>query len=174
MWYFGFGSNLDAEDLARWCEARGFDGARIRFVERAWLPEHELAFHYHSKSRRGGALDVRPRVGAAVPGALFEVNEDGWRALDHKEGAGVTYARREVVTLDARGEERPAVTYQVRPDYVRDHHVPPTDEYRATVTRGLRALDHPTTHLESASSGRFSSGVSWSRSTPRPRPDGRD
>lgn len=150
MLYFGFGSNLDRRDLSRWLAEKGHHRARLTPRGPAWLPDHELAFHYHSRPRGGGAADVRERVGAAVPGALFECDEAAWAALDHKEGGGRTYERRRVVVLDAQGEEQVATTYRVTDAYRQDRHVPPTPEYVAIVERGLRALGHPIAHLESA------------------------
>ncbi len=66
MLVFSYGSNLHIPDLNRYAEDKGLPAPRLHFVGRAWLPDHRLAFGYHSASRGGGALDLVPEVGFAV------------------------------------------------------------------------------------------------------------
>jgi len=107
---------------------------------RAYLPDHEPAFHYHSPVRRGGALDVRPARGRVAPGVLFEVNDAALRALDEKEGVSLgRYARVPVTVLDERGAAHSAITYRVRDEWLSARHEPPTEEYAEIVRRGLRS-----------------------------------
>jgi gamma-glutamylcyclotransferase (GGCT)/AIG2-like uncharacterized protein YtfP len=151
--YFGYGSNLHRTDFERWCRERGHCHDGVRVVGPAWLPDAEPVFHYRSKARRGGALNIRPRRGSAVPGLLFEVDEAGWRALDAKEGRPRFYERVERLVLTADGEERTAITYEVVEDHRRDEHVPPTDEYARVVREGLAAHGLPQHHIEAAALG---------------------
>jgi len=145
--YFGYGSNLHLADLARWLGERGFRHEGVRRVGPAWLPDHEPVFHYHAWSRDGGALSVRPRVGAATPGALFDVDDHGWAALDLKEGD--KYERREVVIL-VDGEEVTATTYVGSAPHVEPRHVPPQPHYIGLVREGLADLGLPTHQAEAA------------------------
>lgn len=135
--YFGYGSNLNLGDLARWCREKDVAPPRLRVVGPAWLPDHELVFHYRSKARSGGALDVRARRGAAVEGMIFETDERGARVLDRKEGAPSYYERTERVALTADGREVSVTTYVVTDAHRQDRHVPPTDEYVRVVREGL-------------------------------------
>jgi gamma-glutamylcyclotransferase (GGCT)/AIG2-like uncharacterized protein YtfP len=151
--YFGYGSNLHRTDFERWCRARGHCHDGVRVVGPAWLPDAEPVFHYRSKARNGGALNVRPRRGSAVPGLLFEVDEAGWRALDAKEGRPRYYERVEALVLDRDGEERRAFTYEVVEDHRRDEHVPPTAEYARLVREGLAAHGLPHHHVGAAARG---------------------
>ena len=150
MRYFGYGSNLNTADLRRWCRERGCEGAEIRELGPAWLPDHEPVFHYLSVARDGGALSVRPRLGAATPGALFEVDDAGWRALDRKEGA--KYARVEVVALRG-GEEVRATTYVVAEAHRRSSLVAPRAEYLALVTEALEARGFSSEQVRDAARG---------------------
>jgi gamma-glutamylcyclotransferase (GGCT)/AIG2-like uncharacterized protein YtfP len=135
--YFAYGSNLDSADLRRWCGEKGLPYPLGQAICRAYLPERELAFTYYSQTREGGALDLRERPGQLVPGVLFEVNEDGWRVLDRKEGLGTNYRRENIHVLDEDGRTLPAVTYVVRPTR-RVPHAPPRPEYLDTVRTGMR------------------------------------
>jgi len=138
--YFAYGSNLDHENWALWCEKKGYDVASIEPLGPAWLPDHELIFHYKSRLRNGGALDVRPRHGTTIPGALFRVHD--WEGLDAKEGVSGGYYRRTSVTaLTDDGQAHSATTYCVCEERVRDF-VAPGPEYRQMVTRGLSRFGH--------------------------------
>jgi gamma-glutamylcyclotransferase (GGCT)/AIG2-like uncharacterized protein YtfP len=161
MRYFGYGSNLDGEDLATWAAARGHDVAGMRPLGPAFLPDHELTFRYRSQARGGGALSVRARLGAAVPGALFAVDEAAIAALDEKEGVPRFYRRRQVVVLDLLGDEIGAFTYVVQPGRIEGRHVAPTVAYLAAVRRGLDAHGQATAPL--AEAARHLSPPTWPR-----------
>ena len=149
--YFAYGSNLDPHNWEDWCLRRGFDTRSIEPLGPAWLPDHELVFHYRSRLRDGGALDIRPRRGTAIPGALFRVAD--WGGLDAKEGVSGRYYRRVgVVALTSDGDAHEAATYRVCSDRVRGF-VPPGPEYRAIVERGLSRFGHGSEGFIAAAQG---------------------
>ncbi len=140
MLYFAYGSNLDAENWSAWCETKGYDPASIEPLGPAWLPDHELVFHYQSRLRKGGALDVRPRQGTSIPGALFRVRD--WAGLDAKEGvSGSFYRRTEVTALTDDGHAHAATTYCVCDARV-GAFVAPGAAYREMVIRGRARFGH--------------------------------
>ena len=152
MLYFAYGSNLHLDDLARWCDEHGHVASAIGAPVPAWLPDHELVFHYRSKVRRGGAVDFRSKVGTTVPGGLFDVADSAWSMLDAKEGLGRSYDRVAVRVLTDDGRAHEACTYQVRPER-REGHVRPTDEYLALVRQGVESLGHDAAYLDLAAAG---------------------
>ncbi len=140
MLYFAYGSNLDAESWRLWCKAKGHDPASIEPLGPAWLPDHELVFRYESTLRKSGALDVRPRHGTSIQGALFRVHD--WAPLDTKEGvSGGYYQRMAVTALTDDGHAHASFTYRVCDARVGSF-VPPGPEYRDTVMRGLSHFGH--------------------------------
>lgn len=148
MLYFAYGSNLDEENWSDWCTNRGHDPSSIVPIGPAWLPDHEPVFHYQSRLRQGGALDVQPRFGATTPGALFKVYD--WAGLDAKEGARGGYYRRESVTvLTDDGHAHAAITYRVCEARITPH-IAPTEAYYELCARGLSRFGHGTEHLRSA------------------------
>ena len=152
--YFAYGSNLNLDDLHRYCERVGRGQASFRRLACAYLPDRELVFHYRSPTRGGGALDTRPRRGSVVEGVLFEVNEAGWEALDQKEGvASGRYRRIEVVVLTKDGRESPATTYEVCEAF-RQGFVEPRGDYVAIVARGLDSHGLSDEALRCAAAGR--------------------
>ena len=149
--YFAYGSNLDADNWVQWCEAEGYDPGSIEPLGRAWLPDYEPVFHYQSRLRKGGALDVRPRKGATTPGALFRVHD--WTGLDAKEGlSGAYYRRVEVTALTQDGHAHAAITYCVCNERVGSF-VPPGAEYQEIVTRGLCRFGHAPDQFLAAAGG---------------------
>ena len=98
--YFGYGSNLDADDWNIWCEEKKLDPSGVKEIGPCWLPDHRLKFHYRSFRREGGAADVVPAgCGHAVPGVLFELNDRALANMDRKEGHPNTYQRTMVDVL---------------------------------------------------------------------------
>jgi gamma-glutamylcyclotransferase (GGCT)/AIG2-like uncharacterized protein YtfP len=149
--YFAYGSNLDEDNWALWCDKKGYDPRSIELLGPAWLPDHELVFRYRSRLRNGGALDVRQRHGTAIPGALFRVHD--WEGLDAKEGvSGGFYRRVSVTALTDDGRAYSATTYCVCDGRVRDF-VAPETEYRQIVTRGLSRFGHGHDGFVAAASG---------------------
>lgn len=149
--YFAYGSNLDADNWTLWCERRGYEPASLEPLGPAWLPDHELVFHYESRLRGGGALNILPRHGTTIPGALFRVHD--WEGLDAKEGvAGGYYRRVPVTALTADGRAHAAITYRVCDPRVGDF-VAPGPEYREMVIRGLSRFGHSSDGFLAAASG---------------------
>lgn len=134
--YFAYGSNLNGDDFVARCGVENADViSRPQGV--AYLPDHELAFNYHSKSRAGGALNIVSRSGQLVPGALFEVTDRAKKVIARKEGAPVWYQEKEVTVLTTDGRSHQAFTYEVAPAHIEDF-VRPTNEYVEVVRQGLR------------------------------------
>ncbi len=151
--YFAYGSNLNREDWARWCTARGVSPDVLTFRSIGYLPDHDVCFSYRSASRNGGVLDLTQRSGQIVPGVVFEVHGDGWDRLDEKEGAPDCYQRDSALVLDATGQEVAVETYRVSRQR-RERFVRPTKEYVEVVRAGLQAFGLPTRALDAASQDR--------------------
>jgi gamma-glutamylcyclotransferase (GGCT)/AIG2-like uncharacterized protein YtfP len=150
--YFAYGSNLDPQDWERFCWERGFDPSCLNPVQPAVLPDFELVFDYYSRSRRGGALNLRPRVGQMVEGLLFRVTPEGRQALDRKEGHPNYYERFETVALLPDGSAVPVRTYRARADRAGTFHKP-TTEYLQICRRGRAHYGLHTRMLEAVAEG---------------------
>ena len=139
-YHFGYGSNLDLDDWKKWCDDHSRKSSEMQ-VEPGifFLPDYELAFHYESGIRGGGALDVVKLRGHAVAGKLFKVTGDGWGSLDAKEGSPSSYEQKQVEVLSENGELRTAITYVVASGRIEENHVPPRPNYIEIVKR---AYDH--------------------------------
>jgi gamma-glutamylcyclotransferase (GGCT)/AIG2-like uncharacterized protein YtfP len=153
MLYFAYGSNLNRADLRPWCKEQGYKYPFARVVTRAFLPDHEYIFNATSSRRGGGVLNLRKRTAQAVHGVVFEVKsfvsgclfelrlgepQDGWEALDKKEGAPYFYRRVPVTVFDEYGEPLQAMTYRVRRRSAESKPVPASEPYLEVVKQGLR------------------------------------
>lgn len=148
-YYFGYGSNLNAQDWEAKCRKMGFGKGQLKSRSVGYLPDHDVAFAYPSVGRKGGTLDIVPRLGQLVPGVIFEASDAGWRALDQKEGVPRHYARMDAVCIDQRGNQVPVTTYKVI-ESQRQRFVSPSQEYVEIVRAGLEAYGLPTGHLLAA------------------------
>ena len=144
--YFGYGSNLNAQDL--------YESKKIRLarVDLAILPHYRLAFTYRSNSRNGGALSVEPAQDQAVVGVLFEIPDAETQAIiDHKEGHPDCYERVSV-TVQVNGSPVEACTYITnKARWAR--FVAPHTAYVEIVEQGYRAHGLDLAPLRAAAEG---------------------
>ena len=153
QFYFAYGSNLNAGDWEAFCARSGFDPACMVPVKRVHLPDNTLVFDYYSSGRRGGAVNIARKIGAAVDGMLFLVTEAGWAALDTKEGHPIYYERETVHVIDEDGDAIEAQTYRVVPAMRGAFHAP-NKQYLDICLEGRRAFGLSVRDLESAAEDR--------------------
>ncbi len=77
--YFAYGSNLDFDQMRKRCPG-------ARFVCRAVLKDHVLAFNSRSPARKCGVADVVPHAGHDVWGVVYRLSAKDLTALDGFEG----------------------------------------------------------------------------------------
>ncbi|MBJ04020.1 MAG: hypothetical protein CMB65_04910 [Euryarchaeota archaeon] len=148
--YFGYGSNLDADDWKEWCERKGYDHVEMVEIGNAYLIGYQMKFHYYSNNRKGGAADVvLADATAEVPGALFILNNEAWEAMDRKEGYPSYYKKKYVTVRTSDGETK-AITYTVVEGKILDRYQKPTPEYEALIRNGLKRRNLPTSALDAA------------------------
>jgi gamma-glutamylcyclotransferase (GGCT)/AIG2-like uncharacterized protein YtfP len=147
--YFAYGSNLDLPDWHRWCREHRLREGLLHPLFTAVLPDRALAFTRRSVARSGGVLDIAPARGRWVEGVVFAVDEDGWRALERKEGAPSHYRSVDAEALSFDGEAHPVRTFEVVPGQ-RERFVAPSPEYLRVVRDGYRAFGITTTTLDAA------------------------
>lgn len=130
--YFAYGSNLHAAQMARLCPGH-------KFVGPARLPDHRLAFTLPDEEWQGGVADMQPSSGDEVWGALYRLEAHHLAALDTYEvfapdgpGEANDYVRR-LVKVNHSGAMREAWCYFVRAPH---GHVAPSERYRAALIEG--------------------------------------
>jgi hypothetical protein len=139
--YFGYGSNLNLKDLGKF-EREKFPNREKSFEETTnilngifFLPDYQLQFPVKSPSRNAGVLDVTPKLGHAVAGKLFEVED--WDLLNRKEGAPNFYKKIPVTVIDENGKTFDAFTYVVSSES-KVEYVKPNQDYVQIVSDGYK------------------------------------
>ena len=79
MLYFAYGSNMDWEQMRQRCPS-------TRFLQRATLPDRQLAFTRKSVGRGCGVADVVRAPGQRVWGVVYDIADAEIGELDDCEG----------------------------------------------------------------------------------------
>lgn len=143
--YFSYGSNTNVQEFR---ERTGHDLPDPSVV--AMLPDRELAFTNYAKGRNGGVLDVRPKVGSVVYGAVHWIPKALESVIGGKEGSRYVKRHGWVYTLD--GRRIWVFFYEVRAEF-REDFVPPADAYLRAVEKGYKDTDLSPTPLFAAAEG---------------------
>jgi hypothetical protein len=142
MWYFAYGSNLNARAVSDWCRHFGHRAPNLKPGRPAVLDNYRLGFSIYTEYWGGGIADIVYDPGKYVAGALFELTEADLGVLDLKVGRKIeggkevgTYRRLEVkVAPLGKGEPIQAITYQgTNADR---YHIPPTQHYMDLLIQG--------------------------------------
>ena len=142
MWYFAYGSNLNAQAVTEWCRHFGHRPPNLKPGKPAVLDNYRLGFSIYSEYWGGGIADIVYDPGKYVAGALLELSESDLSVLDLKVGrkfesgkeTGV-YRRIEArVAPLGKGEPVQAITYQgTNADR---YQIPPTQHYMDLLIQG--------------------------------------
>jgi gamma-glutamylcyclotransferase len=104
--YFAYGSNMSPAAIDAVSPGH-------RFLGRARLPGHRLAFTRRSVRTGTGVADIVADPPSVVWGVLYELADADLEPLDRKEGAGWAYARTDVQVFVDDGTRHDALAYVV-------------------------------------------------------------
>jgi gamma-glutamylcyclotransferase len=140
-YYFAYGSNMAIERLKKRVSS-------AELLSTATLPEHRLKFHKPSKKDGSGKCDAAFSGNSEdrVLGALYLIQTSQLSELDNFEGRGYGYDRKTVLVHTASDKFFSAETY-VATKF--DSSLRPLDWYKEHVLRGARAIELPSSYIES-------------------------
>lgn len=148
MWYFGYGSNMDLDDLRQWCERAGHPAVRPRQVEPALLRNYRLCFNYYSRGRGGGAANIVYEPGETVYGLVMDLSPTDFATVSAKEGAPRYYRQ---VELDVERFDgrllRGVRSFQVSDGRRTPDHQPPTESYLQLLLRNAKRYGFPENYV---------------------------
>ena len=143
MWYFAYGSNLNAAAVSQWCRHHGLRSPINKPGKPAVLDNYRLGFPIYSEYWGGGVADIVYDPGKYVAGALFDLSEAELAVLDQKVGRKLDSAGRDVgvvrrievkVAPLGKGDPVQAMTYTGVS--VEKYHIPPTQHYMDLLIQG--------------------------------------
>lgn len=143
MWYFAYGSNLNARAVAEWCRHYGHRPPAYRSPRAAVLDNYRMCFPIYSEYWGGGTGDIVYDPGKYVAGALVDLTEEEMRVLDAKVDRRLDAAGREVgtykrieVTVSPLGPGEPVRSLTYQGVQVDKYHIPPTQFYMDLLIQG--------------------------------------
>lgn len=139
LWYFGYGSNMDARTFV------GRRGMRPREVLTGRLDDWSLAFDLPVGLGERGVANLRPLRGAHVWGVLYRISAEEAARLDRSEGVHRgAYTRAEVVVRTP--DQTAAFTYRSRRS---DPRRKPSRRYMGLLLAGARDHGLPEAYVAS-------------------------
>ena len=96
MWYFAYGSNLNARAVADWCRQGNHRLIPMRNGRPAVLDNFRLCFPIFSEYWQGGTADIAYDPGKSVAGAIFELSEADMKLIDAKIDRRLDSAGKEI------------------------------------------------------------------------------
>jgi len=149
IYYFGYGSNMDRDDLNRWCSlhAPGFKFPEMIGTGR--LAHYRLAFDYYSPGRQGGVADIISAENESVYGILFRISREFQeKVLRIKEGYPKLYNEISVA-VSCKGQiYSEVITYRILDEQRKSHHIMPDDYYFNLIYASAVQFDFPQQYLE--------------------------
>jgi len=140
--YFAYGSNLNQEDLDKWCKNKGYCPIKFSSWKRAKLKDYALVFNVYSKSRRCGVANIERKEGEVVEGVLFIITEEDLKKLDKKEGHPKKYQRHTISVRTEEGKEvNNVITYWVPKEKTTQDFIKPSKEYLNIIIKGAKRYE---------------------------------
>lgn len=135
--YFAYGSNMNWDDLDKWCEKKGYfpidPGSS---TQSGIIKGYRLIFNHWSKSRGGGALNIIKSKKDEVCGVFFTLSDEDFQKIKVKEGSA--YKPYPVNIFLKSGRVVGAKTFKAKDSL---ELYPPTDDYLKIVLGGADYFD---------------------------------
>ncbi len=136
--YFAYGSNLNREDLAQWCNTKNCTIPELRNPNIFRLENYVVGFTRKSTSRDGGVADIIHSNGDFCYGIVFDVTEKELKIIDEKEGVKYGVYRRFNITDSM-------ISYEV---VKKTAFVKPSSKYVDLIIEGARHYGLPHSWIE--------------------------
>jgi gamma-glutamylcyclotransferase (GGCT)/AIG2-like uncharacterized protein YtfP len=146
MLYFAYGSNLDWAQMKQRCPL-------AKFVCRAKLPAHRLAFTLKSPRRDCGVADVLPDQTKDVWGVVYELPDNELKDLDQKEGykPGKPYDLSQYTREDCdvwrEGDAKQPLLIALYRGHPQLDPPLPSDDYKELIVNGAKHWNLPAAYI---------------------------
>jgi len=149
IYYFAYGSNMDKEDLDKWCEKRGLPKVKFLSISPTKLNGYKLSFNHFSTYRNAGAANIMESKDDCVYGLLVEIGEGDVETIRIKEGCPDYYKE---ICVDIEKFDGTVAwdvkAYKVVKGREKSGHQPPTRCYVQSIIKTARKYNFPNEYIE--------------------------
>lgn len=139
IFYFAYGSNLDARQMQERCP-----GAIS--IGNGCLEGFSISFTRHSKKWNGGVADIIETPGGQVWGLVWHLSEENLESLDQFEGHPTIYRRKEMIIQMRPEKNVSAWVYEV---LEKKPLIDPSDKYLEIILSSATAVGLPAEYTAS-------------------------
>ena len=154
IYYFAYGSNMDKEDLAKWCKRGNLSMVTYLSISSAKLNHFKLRFNYFSCSRNAGAANIMQSKKDCVYGLLTEISENDLKTIRKKEGYCEDYSKCHYNEICVDVEKfdgtvfRDVKTYKVVERLEKPEEQPPTEQYMQLIIKNAKKYNFPKEYIK--------------------------
>jgi len=149
MLYFGYGSNMNWDEMKRVCRSP-------QFFCKAILSNYRLGFTWWSENRGCGVADAVKNSGSEIWGVVYEIDDDNdISVLDEKEGFHPggelnknTYTRKECTVFKEGQKNNPIKVFAYFVQNPKDRFQPPSVKYKNLLVTGAKFWGLPKKYIE--------------------------
>ncbi len=147
FYYFSYGSNMDEEDLRKWCKKESKPFPKWELLGIACLENYQLVFNYYSSGRKGGAANLMECYNHKIYGLLFAMNESDRDTIRTKEGSPKYYEEITVPVKHRANSIPHVITYKVIRDKEEIEHQKPTKYYMNLILKNAHSNKFPDEYI---------------------------
>ncbi|MFH1454001.1 MAG: gamma-glutamylcyclotransferase family protein [Armatimonadota bacterium] len=148
-YYFAYGSNMDKEDLDKWCDEKQLPHLRFLEISPVKLSNYKLSFNYYSSTRDAGAANIIDSQEDTVYGLLMQIDDKDIEIIRRKEGFPNCYDEIYVKIEKFDGTLIQGVlTYKVAKNKELLTYQPPTQYYMNLIIKNAENYEFPREYIK--------------------------
>lgn len=142
--YFAYGSNMDKNDLDKWCKKKSNSKIEFLDIRPAILEDYKLCFNYFSISRNCGTANIMRKEESKVYGLLIKIDEKDKKKIREKEGHPNHYFEIPVNVKTFENDIiKDVLTYKVVKEREKSEHQPPSKYYMSLIILNAEKYEFP-------------------------------
>lgn len=146
--YFAYGSNMDKDDLDKWCVKHNHPIVEFLDTNPARLSGYKLCFNHFSKGRDAGAANIMECNNSIAYGLLISLKVCYKSTLESKEGSPYCYNECFVDIETFKGVvEKDVLTFKLLKEKERKEHQPPSNYYMNLILKNAEKYKFPPDYI---------------------------
>lgn len=147
--YFAYGSNMDSDDLIRWCARNSCEVPKFSDTEPAILKKYKLDFNYFSTFRQSGAANIMPESSQSVYGLVSEISDADMAIVSKKEGFPAYYEKINITVETLAGATmHDVITFKAAIAREKSSFQPPSRYYLDLILANARKHGFPSHYIQ--------------------------